>query len=76
MKKKNLKSLQLNKKSISSLDASSNKGGNIANSVVECILTLDLGGVNICFQTQQKKCASVFIACITQTELPTCRDCA
>lgn len=75
MKKKNLKSLSLNKKSISNLDASQNKGGN-ANSILHCILTLDVGGVNICFKTQQKNCVSIFEPCITQTEHPTCRDCA
>ena len=83
MKKKQLKSLSLNRKTISNLDASKNKGGNTTNSVLQCIRTfVDANGVNICLRTndcqrtQQKECVSVFIDCITQTEFPTCRDCA
>ena len=75
MKKRNLKILLLNKKVISKLDILKNQEGNINNSNNKCILTLDLGGINICFETQQKYCVSVYIACITQTEFPTCRDC-
>jgi hypothetical protein len=75
MKKRNLKALLLNKKVISKLEILKNQGGNINNSQKECILTLDLGGINICFETQQKNCVSVYIACVTQTEFPTCRDC-
>ncbi len=82
MKKKQLKSLSLNRKTISNLDASKSIGGNTTNSVLVCIRTfVDANGNNICLQTfdcqrtEQKECASVFIACITQTEFPTCRDC-
>ena len=74
MKKKNLKSLALNRKTISSLDATKNKGGIRINTEVECVLTfVDANGVNICIQT--RKCESIFMPCITQTEYPTCRDC-
>ncbi|WP_420572012.1 hypothetical protein [Kordia sp.] len=82
MKKKNLKSLSLNRKTISNLDAAKNKGGNTTNSVRVCIRTfVDANGVNICLptvecpRTEQKNCVSVFIDCITQTEFPTCRNC-
>ena len=79
MKKKNLKTLALNQKTISNLDASYNKGG-VANSELQCIRTyVNANGINICIQTAKcvltEDCASVFIACITQTEFPTCRDC-
>jgi hypothetical protein len=79
MKKKNLKNLALNRKTISNLDASNSKGG-VAPTVL-CVLTLvNANGVNTCFQSiecyiTQKNCVSVFIPCITQTEFPTCRDC-
>jgi hypothetical protein len=76
MKKRKLKNFALNKKTISKLDALKHQGGNVGNSFKECIRTLHLGGVNICFDTQQKTCVvSVFIDCITETEFPTCRDC-
>jgi hypothetical protein len=82
MKKKNLKNLALNRKTISNLDASKNKGGNTTNSILQCVRTyLDANGINICLQTiecertKQKECVSVLIPCITQTEFPTCRDC-
>ena len=82
MKKKELKNLALNRKTISKLDAAQSTGGNTTNSIVVCIRTfVDANGVNICLQTtdcqltEQKECVSVFIACITQTEFPTCRDC-
>lgn len=76
MKKKNLKSLLLNKKVISSLDIQKSVGGNIDNSIKECIRTIDVGGINICFETLKRTCGeSVIVDCITQTELPTCRNC-
>lgn len=78
MKKSKLKSLALNKKTISKLDALLQRGGNNIESLAKpCILTLDVNGINICFETQAyKTCgASILIDCITQTELPTCRDC-
>jgi hypothetical protein len=80
MKKKNLKNLVLNRKTISNLDASNSKGGNVAPTF-QCALTLlNANGVNTCFQSlecyiTQKNCESILIACITQTEFPTCRDC-
>lgn len=82
MKKKSLKNLALNRKTISSLDASKNKGGNTTNSVLQCIRTfVNANGVNICIASKacvltEKECVSVFIDCITQTEFPTCRNCA
>jgi hypothetical protein len=76
MKKRELKNFSLNKKTISKLDALKFQGGDIDYSFNECIRTLDLGGINICFETQQKGCeVSVFVPCITQTEFQTCRDC-
>lgn len=82
MKKKNLKSLALNRKTISNLDATNSKGGTDVNSLMFCILSLiNANGVNTCLQTikcartEQKDCVSVVITCITQTEFPTCRDC-
>jgi len=76
MKKRALKNFTLNKKTISKLERLKYQGGAIDSSFNECIRTLDLNGVNICFQTQQKTCGvSVFVDCITQTELPTCRVC-
>ena len=80
MKKKNLKNLVLNRKTISSLDVSNTKGGYNA-ATFRCVLTvLNANGINICIQSAecfitQKGCASVFVACITQTETPTCRNC-
>ncbi|WP_298422982.1 hypothetical protein [uncultured Kordia sp.] len=76
MKKSKLRQLSLNKKVISKLDLLNKKGGNIDNSFKECIRTLDVNGINICFETKEKTCGvSVIGTCITQTELPTCRDC-
>lgn len=80
MKKKNLKSLALNRKTISNLDVTNSKGG-AANSIVECIRTfVNANGVNICLKTVKcvitDECvSSILITCITQTEFPTCRDC-
>jgi hypothetical protein len=80
MKKKNLKSLTLNRKTISNLDAAKNTGG-IAISEMQCPLTIvHINGGNICIQSVEcvltdKNCESIFITCITQTEFPTCRDC-
>ncbi|WP_046755563.1 hypothetical protein [Kordia jejudonensis] len=80
MKKKNLKNLALNRKTISNLDASNSKGGNAA-ATFQCILTLvNANGVNICLESREcyiteKGCASILNPCITQTEFPTCRDC-
>lgn len=80
MKKKNLKSLALNRKTISNLDATSNTGG-IAISEMQCPLTIvDINGGNLCIRTvkcvlTEDRCVSVFNVCITQTEFPTCRDC-
>ncbi len=80
MKKKNLKSLALNRKTISNLDVTKNTGG-IAISEMQCPLTIEVVNVgNICIRTVRcvltdKNCASVLITCITQTEFPTCRDC-
>jgi len=79
MKKKNLKNLVLNRKTISNLDESNTKGG-VARTF-QCILTLmNANGINTCLQSvecyiTQKGCESVFVACITQTETPTCRNC-
>ena len=78
MKKKNLKTLALNRKTISNLDATNSKGG-VAPTVL-CILTIDdINGGNICLQSvkclQTDGCVSIFQTCITQTEFPTCRDC-
>jgi hypothetical protein len=79
MKKKNLKSLALNRKTISNLDATKNTGG-IAISE-QCPLTIvHINGGNICIQTvecvlTEKNCVSILVSCITQTEFPTCRDC-
>lgn len=79
MKKKHLKSLALNRKTISNLDASNSSGG--AGGTTLCVFTLpNPNGVNTCFQSAeclqtQKGCASILITCITQTEFPTCRDC-
>ncbi|QHI38348.1 hypothetical protein IMCC3317_37390 [Kordia antarctica] len=80
MKKKNLKSLALNRKTISNLDATMNTGG-IAISEMQCPLTIvDINGGNLCLRSVKCEltgnCVSVRIACITQTEFPTCRDCA
>ncbi len=76
MKKSKLKHLSLNKKVISKLDLLNTKGGAIDNSFNECIRTLDVNGINICFETKEKTCGvSIIGDCITQTELPTCRDC-
>ncbi|WP_430410069.1 hypothetical protein [Kordia sp.] len=79
MKKKHLKSLALNRKTISNLDATNSKGG-APNSYIECIRTfVNANGINICLETAKcvitDGCASVLITCITQTEFPTCRDC-
>ncbi|WP_046756035.1 hypothetical protein [Kordia jejudonensis] len=76
MKKNKLRQLSLNKKVVSKLDLLHQKGGNIDNSFNECIRTLDVDGVNVCFETRQKNCGiSVVRTCVTQTEFPTCRDC-
>ncbi|MCH2196144.1 hypothetical protein [Kordia sp.] len=78
MEKDKLTKFRLNKKTISKLDALQQRGGNNVESLAKpCILTLDVNGINICFETQAyKTCGeSIFIDCITQTELPTCRDC-
>ena len=78
MKKSKLAKFSLNKKTISKLDALKHNGGNNVESLVKpCILTLDVNGINICFETQAyKTCGvSIIVDCITQTELPTCRDC-
>ncbi|WP_430412936.1 hypothetical protein [Kordia sp.] len=76
MKKSKLKHLSLNKKVISKLDLLNMKGGDIDNSFNECIRTLDLNGVNICFETLQKTCGiSIVRTCVTQTVFQTCRDC-
>ena len=79
MKKKNLKSLALNRKTISNLDATRNKGG-IAITEMQCPLSLiDANGNNLCLQSAKcvltEDCVSIFNPCITQTEFPTCRDC-
>ncbi|WP_046758101.1 hypothetical protein [Kordia jejudonensis] len=79
MKKKNLKSLALNRKTISNLDASKNTGG--AARTFLCVFTLpNPNGVNTCLQSAeclqtQTGCPSILITCITQTEFLTCRDC-
>ena len=80
MKKKNLKSLALNRKTISNLDASNNTGG-IARTEICPLTIVDINGGNICIQSvkcalTEKNCVSFPIACITQTEFPTCRNCA
>ncbi|MEM6719732.1 MAG: hypothetical protein AAF611_10475 [Bacteroidota bacterium] len=86
MKKRNLKNLALNRRTISSLEATQNVGGNLVNSDVICAVTIGNRATCLetlgCYQTdvcipvtEQKECASIFIACITQTEFPTCRDC-
>lgn len=79
MKKKKLKSLALNRKTISNLDATKSIGG-IAVSEMQCPLTMiDINGENICIRSVKCEltgnCVSVRIACITQTEFPTCRNC-
>ncbi|EDP98090.1 class I lanthipeptide [Kordia algicida OT-1] len=82
MKKKKLKNLALNRKTISNLDASQSRGGNTTNSVQVCIRTyVNANGINICIatadcaRTEGKECQSIFNDCITQTEFPTCRNC-
>ena len=84
MKKKNLKNLVLNRKTISNLEYNTTVGGN----TVDCVRTfVDANGNNICLVTfdcqrteycvpiSDQECVSVFIDCITQTETPTCRNC-
>ena len=79
MKKKNLKSLALNRKTISNLDVSKSTGGIVRTEM--CPLTIvHINGGNICIQSvecvlTEKNCASIIITCITQTEFPTCRNC-
>lgn len=82
MKKKDLKNLMLNRKTISNLASAQNKGGNMVNSELQCIRTfVNANGINTCVatadcaRTEQKECVSIFIDCITQTEFPTCRNC-
>ncbi len=79
MKKQHLKSLALNRKTISNFDASSNRGG--AGGTVLCVFTVpNPDGVNTCLQSvecpqTQKGCASVLITCLPPTEFLTCRNC-
>ena len=52
MKKKSIKNLSLNKKSISNLHANQGIGGIKQNSIQICILTLvDQNGNNLCYKT-------------------------
>ena len=53
MKKKNLKNLKLNKKSISGLSGLPITGGNTNNSINICIRTfVNQNGINICLESQ------------------------
>jgi hypothetical protein len=86
MKKKELKNLALNRKTISNLESNNTVGGNTAQNCVRtfvdangnniCLVTLDCQRTEYCVPVSQKECVSVFIDCITQTETPTCRNCA
>ncbi|WP_420573074.1 hypothetical protein [Kordia sp.] len=78
MKKDKPTKFNLNKKTISQLAAFKQQGGKNDISLVKpCILTLDVNGINVCFETNAyKTCGeSIIIDCITQTELPTCINC-
>lgn len=70
MKKKSIKNLSLNKKSISNLDVP--QGGNVSgqNSIRFCILTLvDQNGNNICL-TKYKNCpVTVAAGCVLTIEV-------
>lgn len=86
MKKRNLKNLALNRRTVSSLKANQSVGGNAVNSVVicavsvgnitNCVRTADCYRTYGCVPLTQKECISIVIDCITQTEFPTCRNCA
>lgn len=84
MKKKNLKSLALNRKTISNLKTNQSRGGAAPISVqcplsiqapTICLVTADCYQTANCIPVTRKECVSVFIDCITQTETPTCRNC-
>ncbi|AXG68078.1 hypothetical protein KORDIASMS9_00268 [Kordia sp. SMS9] len=85
MKKKNLKNLALNRKTISNLKTSQSFGGNAPISVqcplslfapTTCLVTVECYQTDNCIPVTKEECNSIFIDCITQTETPTCRDCA
>jgi hypothetical protein len=70
MKKKSIKNLSLNKKSISSLSATKGIGGK-ENSVQVCILTLvDQNGNNICYRTIFN-CHTIRVGCVKTNEVDT-----
>jgi len=67
MKKKNLRSLTLNKKSISSLDVSKNiVGGNI-NTVQICYKSKQIQGGNICFKSVKNCWQTQVSGCVPNT---------
>lgn len=68
MKKKNIKNLSLNKKSISNLEASRGIGGE--NSILVCIRTLvDANGVNICLVTKFNCDRTRQVGCVNTNEV-------
>ncbi|WP_298418671.1 hypothetical protein [uncultured Kordia sp.] len=70
MKKKSIKNLSLNKKSISSLHASQGIGGIKQNSIYICILTLeDQNGNNLCFPTIVNCDRTRRVGCVNTNEL-------
>jgi hypothetical protein len=80
MKKKNLKSLALNRRTVSNLETSQNLGGagstapQCAITIFNCV-TLQCVRTENCIPLTKQECVSIVIDCITQTEFPTCRDC-
>jgi len=70
MKKKNIKSLSLNKKSISNLHANEGIGGIKQNSIYICILTLvDQNGNNLCLRTVFNCDRTVQVGCVNTNEV-------
>lgn len=69
MKKKSIKSLSLNKKSISNLHANQGIGGK-ENSIHICILTLvDQNGNNLCIRTVFNCERTIRVGCVNTNEI-------